>query len=416
MPSLKQKFAKFVERWSAVGLLAVGAVSSPQWCHAQSLAYATADPDIEMWFYPVSTANGSGSVRDRGSSFATYSYLDDDGIIQFYGGDGYDSSRRGSVLLATNTTSTIPKLDPSRYQIDSLRLTVTLMGNIGEIAYDGTADDYFQITGGADDPGKPIELWGAGFGGDYTTFGFAGETGAEYFNSGDRRWPISAGSFSGPYQVYSVDGAGNDVENAIFGGYSATAPGNVTEQFSPTPFAIGRAYDSQGIELAPGTMLGAGTELTFDVNLDDPGVVSYLQSSLAAGHLGFFLSSLHEPLAHTGEVAYPDYFLDNNPSGPNPAGAAPTFALAVTILDEAPSADFNGDGAVDGGDFLAWQRGYGSEYDEADLAAWKSAFAAASNSLGGVAGIPEPRAAALAAIGTLCWTVLRRRSLSAVHG
>ncbi|WP_428305192.1 hypothetical protein [Lacipirellula sp.] len=415
MSSLKQQFAKFVSRWGTVGLLAIGAAATPAWCHAQSLAYATTDPDIEMWFYPVSTANGSGSVRDRGSSFATYSYVDDDGNVQFYGGDGYDSSRRGSVLLATNTTSTIPKLDPSRYQIDSLRLTVTLMGNIGEIAYDGTADDYFQITGGTDDPGKPIELWGVGFGGAYTTFGFAGETGPEYFNSGDRRWPIAAGSFSGPYQVYSVDGAGNDVENAIFGGYSATAPGNETEQFSPTPFAVGKAYDSQGVELAPGTMLGAGTQLTFDVNLNDPGVVSYLQHSLAAGNLGFFLSSLHEPLAHTGEVAYPDYFLDNNPSGPNPNGNAPTFELAVTILNEAPSADFNGDGVVDGGDFLTWQRGYGSQYDDADLAAWKSAFAAGPNGLGSVAAVPEPHAAALAAVGTLGLAAFGRRRSFAVR-
>ena len=63
--------------------------------------------------------------------------------------------------------------------------------------------------------------------------------------------------------------------------------------------------------------------------------------------MGLFLSSLHQPLAHTGEIAYPDYFLDNNLSGPNPNGNAPKIELSVTILDDGLAGDFSGDGSVD---------------------------------------------------------------------
>ncbi len=104
-------------------------------------------------------------------------------------------------------------------------------------------------------------------------------------------------------------------------------------------------------------MLGAELELTFDFDLTNAGVVSYLQISLAAGQSrALFLSSLHQPLAHTGEIAYPDYFLDNNPSGPNPSGNAPKIELNVTILDDGLAGDFSGDGVVDGADFLLWQQ------------------------------------------------------------
>ncbi|BBO33823.1 CotH kinase family protein [Lacipirellula parvula] len=60
---------------------------------------------------------------------------------------------------------------------------------------------------------------------------------------------------------------------------------------------------------------------------------------------------------------------------------------AATFTPVAASADFNSDGIVDGGDFLAWQRGYGlgstraqgnadgdSDVDQDDLVVWKTQF------------------------------------------
>ena len=90
-----------------------------------------------------------------------------------------------------------------------------------------------------------------------------------------------------------------------------------------------------------------------------------------------------------------------------PNGAQATAYLdRVSLIDLAPDdADFNGDGAVDGGDFLAWQRGYGGSapgdanddgvVDAADLAVWSSQFGrvAAVPATGAIA---EPAAASLA--------------------
>ena len=123
------RLRKSVGRTAALLALGFAAAGSGSMAHGESLISRTDDPEIEMWFYPVSSANGTGSVRDRGSSFATYSYIDDENQVHFYGGDGYDSTRRGSVLLASDKSGAIPTaLAPSRYQIDSLRVTVTLRG------------------------------------------------------------------------------------------------------------------------------------------------------------------------------------------------------------------------------------------------------------------------------------------------
>ncbi|MCA9235932.1 MAG: PEP-CTERM sorting domain-containing protein [Planctomycetales bacterium] len=84
----------------------------------------------------------------------------------------------------------------------------------------------------------------------------------------------------------------------------------------------------------------------------------------------------------------------------------------VEYVTSALSADFNADGTVDGGDFLAWQRGFGTTagatkaqgdadgngaVNAADLAAWQSQFGAGA-ATAAVTAVPEP-AGALLAIG-----------------
>jgi hypothetical protein len=85
-----------------------------------------------------------------------------------------------------------------------------------------------------------------------------------------------------------------------------------------------------------------------------------------------------------------------------------------TFVDRAPApefdADFNGDGAVDGNDFLVWQRGAdlvgdatigqgdangSGSVDAFDLDVWKLQY---GNAQGALSVIPEPRAFALAAV------------------
>ena len=48
-------------------------------------------------------------------------------------------------------------------------------------------------------------------------------------------------------------------------------------------------------------------------------------------------------------------------------------SLVATIVEAGPG-DFNGDGNVDGFDFLEWQRGFGGAYDANDLADWETNY------------------------------------------
>ncbi|RIK85534.1 MAG: hypothetical protein DCC67_03825 [Planctomycetota bacterium] len=120
------------------------------------------------------------------------------------------------------------------------------------------------------------------------------------------------------------------------------------------------------------------------------------------------------------------------------------LAWRINTLFDQPSADFNEDGVVDGGDFLAWQRGFGrlvgaaradgdadgdGDVDVDDLAVYQTGVAAqqataaagaefarainAGGAPGGsfANGVPEPATAGLAAGGMLLWAAyaIRRR-------
>jgi hypothetical protein len=400
--------------WAIVGA-AMLAVAANSVATAQTYEHNNSEPEIEVYFYPAESANGLGSIRDGAATFGQYGLPNSQGQIEYSEGDGtHVPARRGSIYVVTNAGADIPKgLAPYRYQVDSLKFSVTFnSSNLGtSITYDHTADDYGVLTtnnGEGDDAGKPIELWGVGLGGqfgDYTTFGFAGESGSQYFKEGSRRWPMSAGAITGPYQIYPIDGEGRDVENAVFGGYSATEADYHVEQFAPEPFAVGHVYDDLGVELSAGADVPAQSVFEFEPRLDDAGVLGYVQRSLAAGHLGFALSSLHLPFGHGGVVPYPRWHLDIDPEGPFTAQSGPQFELAVTILP-ALDGDYNHDGIVDGGDFVEWQRTVGSTglrpgagadgdlsgtVDAGDLAVWKEHF---GDVFGGAraaaAAVPEP--------------------------
>jgi hypothetical protein len=85
------------------------------------------------------------------------------------------------------------------------------------------------------------------------------------------------------------------------------------------------------------------------------------------------------------------------------------------------NADFNGDGKVDGADFLIWQRHSGASgshalgdanndgaVNAADLAVWKSHFGGAS-SAAAAAGVPEPASCSLVCLGMGALLYSRRR-------
>jgi hypothetical protein len=96
-------------------------------------------------------------------------------------------------------------------------------------------------------------------------------------------------------------------------------------------------------------------------------------------------------------------------------------AVGPTIADE--SADFDGDGDVDGRDFLIWQRGFGltgsaspadgdansdGNVNDADLAIWQTQYASVPTAAA-VATVPEPATAVVSLIAAIVVTGLRQR-------
>ncbi len=107
------------------------------------------------------------------------------------------------------------------------------------------------------------------------------------------------------------------------------------------------------------------------------------------------------------------------------------IAWRTETLFDVPSADFDGDGDVDGSDFFTWQRGFGTllgatqamgdangdgAVDAEDLLIFNSGFGVPPPELGGlIASVPEPGAWVLAATGMLLAFFWRRpRSFACV--
>ena len=114
------------------------------------------------------------------------------------------------------------------------------------------------------------------------------------------------------------------------------------------------------------------------------------------------------------------------PTGSGFAGNIP-FAGSINPSGIA-SADFNGDGDVDGGDFLAWQRGFGTTTGLAlhgdgdangdgnvldfDLTFWEDQFgngASPLSALSGASAVPEPTSVLLLGVGAMLALGTRRR-------
>lgn len=167
---------------------------------------------------------------------------------------------------------------------------------------------------------------------------------------------------------------------------------DATTSSSMTIQALGYAGDGLAAladEFALTTLIGSkgGTHSsTTDIVIDLD--TNYIESLLDdASHLGLRLKS-----AAVG----PFIRIATNETT---TGAAPALVLEYALN---ATGDFDLSGAVDGNDFLVWQRG-GSPVpvSSSDLAAWRANFGASSAAP--ASAVPEPSAWLLAAIGGLSW-------------
>ncbi|MGC3960535.1 MAG: hypothetical protein QM813_22170 [Verrucomicrobiota bacterium] len=308
---------------------------------AQSFSTNDANPAIERWLY----ANASTYESPYAPVFA-------------YFGSETEDTRLGQYLVGWDTAALVPtNRGPAQYLIRQCRLTLTI--NRGNwFAYDPTPDDYRSYFE-TDHPqyradtdfGRPVELFGAGFRNGYTA--------ATY----EQAAPFGSGAIAqrNAYAVcWSTNGTLVDVSNSV-GKTNAAFP-----RFETWPFAVG-----QTASVAPGQLVPSGAKLTFELNLADPFIVTYLQRGLNEGRLRFIVATLHAASGQFGNPLYPDFATHFNQAVLDPTRLE-LVVTAVRDLDangnglpddweqfyftnltQTADADFDGDGASNQTEFLA---------------------------------------------------------------
>lgn len=310
---------------------------------AQPVQINSALPSIERWMY---ANNPQPCDRVAGSTFGTFG--DEAGV----------DTRHAQHLIGWDTaTQVATNQGASRYLIRRCRVTLTInRGNI--FAFDPTQDDYrtYFETNHAEylpdsDAGRPMEVYGVGYrnGFDVATFDNCSPMGS---NATGERNAYAAG--------WSTNGTLVDVGNNV-GKTNVAFP-----RFEVWPFAIG-----QTTNVAPGQLVPAAARITFDLNLSDPFVVTYLQRALHTGLLRLMWSSLHETAGQFGQPSYPDFVTHFNDAVIDPtrleldvtvvaAGDSDTDGLPddweqfyFTNLVQTATNDFDADGASNENEFQA---------------------------------------------------------------
>lgn len=361
-------------------------------------------PSLDLWSYVNSFGSGG---RATAPTFTGGLEIDSQSG-ELLPRSSASPARLGTTFVAFQTSPQIPAgLAPSRYELQSVVLTMTVdVAGTGPLIYTdqpvSRAALREEVAAGSAATPKPFELYGVGFRGGYAGFGFgAAAAGPPLFEEYDP--PYAAGA----YNLFpaTLDGAGAlvDASNSVTGGFSATAAGGVTPPFDATPWAIGATTADVGSELP------AGSDVEFRLDLSLPGVRHHVQQALASGSLALAVSSLHVTELQGAGAAYPNWFLKES-VGPL-GGVAPRLVVEYALNANLPG-DYDGSGAVDGADLVAWQRALGSPasapgsgadgdgsgfVDAGDLSVWRMHLGPGATA--GAASVPEPGAACCAAIG-----------------
>ena len=378
------------------------------------------EPDLDTWFHQ------SGNSPDK---------TDPSTFTNFEPGAGFSQCRSGTMLIGFDTSDSIAMVVPSRYQINSIRVTATMVSDGRQVRYDPTADSLAAIEGGTDDLGKPLELFGVGFANDYDRLGVGSASGEGAFDDASPLWS------SGPVleQTFNIfplgdDGSGTNTLRNVFnspggeGIFELDVEGDpvfvsmAREPWDTAPWAVGTVAG-----LSAGAVIPGKSTVTFDINLNQPGVRSYFQNELSQGQIGVFLSSLHDVTGFHGGGAgdvFPAYYAKENFAVQIGFAAAAALTVDYTILSESIPGDYNHNGVVNAADYDAWKATFGmlaapgsgadgngnGRIDAADYTIWRNNVGFGGGSASGgqragssstpVSSVPEP-----ATLSLLGWTI-----------
>ena len=272
---------------------------------AQPFLVNYSQPALDRWMYPY---NSDPAGRPTAPVFGTLG--DDAGV----------DTRHAQFLVGFDTYSQIAtNQGPRNYLVRRARFTATVSRD-QVFTYDPTSDavtTYYETNHPAyqadSDPGRPIELFGAGFRNGFT---------AESFLEGS---PFGTNGIAtrNAYAVgYQTNGALVDVSNNV-GKTNALYP-----HFEVYPFALGL-----NTSLTPGDLVPSDTAFTFDLNLADPLVRQYVQEALDTGRLRLMVTWLGGGTLG-GQPSYPDFYNKESVLGDPPA--LEIEGTVVTATDTEP--------------------------------------------------------------------------------
>jgi len=286
---------------------------------------------IDRWWYPFNSQVGSeASAPTFGAILQT----------------GFDD-RDAQFVLAFDTGSQIASgNDPSSYLIDRLRLTVYVSVN-NQFNYDPSWDSVTTLYADGDpaqtvdaDVGKPVELFAAGYRNGVTALSLMETTP----HSTLPPFPPTSG-------VRSVYAAMIDAQ----GQPTTDISQQVRQRFEAMPMAIGMDIREAGLQA--GADVPEGTPLSFDVDMNQPGVREYFQNGLSQGRIVLVVTSLAPasggPGGGTGSPRYPAFYTKENALVPF-LGYHTTLELGFGTGCPTCAADYDNNGGVDGGDLAAF--------------------------------------------------------------
>lgn len=254
------------------------------WTAAAEFGGEFQTPSLDRWMYPH---NATPGTRPVGAVFSTMG--DASGV----------DTRHGQFLMQWSTRDLVSPGNPrNRYLVTRVRLILTTTRE-GSFIHDPTPDAFESALPAEDaraaadsDPGRPVELFGAGYRNGYTADTFL-ETSPFGSPAPGERNAFAAG-FNSARELVDV---GNNVgkTNTLF------------PPFPSRPFAVGRI---DAVE--PGGTVPADSRVVFELQLSDPDVLRYVQESLRAGCLSLVATWLGESGGVAGTPSYPEFATREN--------------------------------------------------------------------------------------------------------
>ena len=296
-------------------------------------------PSDDRWHYPFNFTPGERGTIGCFGAFGNPDFPD-------------FNDRDGVMIVAWDTAAQIETgFDSSLYDICTVSVGVT---NIPGASWpvDTTLDNVATFRGQPDsDPGRPIELFGAGFGPEYAyetwreddiyVGGHCNFDGTICFN--DARDPYPFVFRDGSSQRLHVEDSVKGTQNE---GLNPPLCGATRCPFTPVPWAIGipQGY-VPGHQLVPFDVL-----FEIDLALSGGRVRDYFRSQLSGGRVFAIITSLQLADFMGGQSTYPTFY-SKEAFGP---GVKP--AQLIVRLKSDPLGDINGDGLIEPVEFAASTR------------------------------------------------------------